>query len=63
MKTCIKRPLKTQSVSGLPLFSWPVVVVQPNTRAGDFVARRYHVNPALADLIARLAGLGSEMSQ
>jgi hypothetical protein len=61
MKTYIKQPHETQSVSSLPLFSWRVVVVQPNTRAGRFVARRYRVHPEFADLIANLAGLGNEM--
>ena len=32
----------------------------PSTRAGNFGARRYRVHPALADLIAGLAGLGAE---
>jgi hypothetical protein len=63
VKTSIKRPRKTQSVSGLPLFSWRVTVIQPRTRAGLFVARRYRVQPAFADLIANLAGLGSEVRQ
>ncbi len=63
MKTCTKRPRKTQSVSGLPLFSWRVVVVQPATKAGQFVTRRYRVQPAFADLIASLAGLGSGVDQ
>jgi len=39
----------------------PFVVVRPNTVAGQFVARRYRVDPALADLVADLAGLGSEV--
>jgi hypothetical protein len=43
--------------SALP--SWPFIVVQPNTVAGQFVARRFRVDPALADLVADLAGLGS----
>jgi len=38
----------------------PFVVVRPNTVAGHFVARRFRVDPALADLVADLAGLGSE---
>jgi hypothetical protein len=63
MKTSIKRPRKTQSVSVLPLFSWRVTVIQPSTRAGLFVARRYRMQPAFADLIASLAGLGSEVRQ
>jgi hypothetical protein len=58
VKTRTKRPRKTQSVFHLPRFSWRVAVVQPGTRAGNFVARRYHVHPAFADLIAILAGLG-----
>jgi hypothetical protein len=37
----------------------PFVVVQPNTVAGKFVARRFRVAPALADLVADLAGLGN----
>ena len=31
----------------------------PATVAGRYVARRYNVNPASADVIAHLAGLGS----
>jgi hypothetical protein len=63
MKTSTKRPSKEQSVSDLPPFDWRVVVVRPrpNTRAGSFVARRFGVAPAMADLIANLAGLGSEV--
>jgi hypothetical protein len=64
MKSSIKPPSKEQSVSDLPLFDWRVVVVRPspNTRGGQFVARKYHVAPAVADLIADLAGLGQEAS-
>ena len=35
---------------------------KPGTRAENFVARRYRVHPAFADLVAALAGLGSEGS-
>lgn len=63
MKTSSKRRLKVQSVSNLPLFSWRVVMVRPATRAGSFVARRYRVDPAVADLIANLAGIGSGVEQ
>ena len=35
---------------------------KPSTRAGDFVARRYRIHPAVADLIAALAGLGEGSS-
>lgn len=59
MKTYIKRSLKAQPVSDLPLFSWRVVVLRPASPAGQFVARRYRVHPALADVIANLAGLGA----
>ena len=59
LKTHTKRPLKTQSVSHLPLFSWRVAVVQPGTRVGLHLSRRYRIRPAIADLIAALAGLGS----
>lgn len=63
MKTCSKRLSKAQSVSDLPLFNWRIVVVHPNTRAGSYVARRYRVHPAVADLIANLAGIGSGVEQ
>ena len=43
------------------LYPRPFVVVRPNTVAGEFVARRFRVDPALADLVADLAGLGSEV--
>ena len=51
---------KTQSISSLPLVSWPMAVVKPSTRAGQFIARRYGIVPALADVIADLAGFASE---
>jgi hypothetical protein len=60
MKTNTKQPQKAQLVSSLPLFSWRPVVVQPSTRAGQFVARRYRVDPAVADLVASLAGFEQE---
>ncbi|WP_156527813.1 hypothetical protein [Bradyrhizobium stylosanthis] len=63
MKIHTKRPRTSQSVSDLPLFSWRVTVLQPSSHAGLFVARRYRVHPALADLVADLAGLGSEVRQ
>ena len=39
-----------------------MIRAKPGTRAGNFVARRYRVHPAFADLVANLAGLGSEGS-
>ena len=48
---------------GFSLFDWRAAIVhKPATHAGNFVARRYRVHPAFADLIATLAGLGSEAS-
>lgn len=63
MKTCSKLHLNAQSASDLPLFNWRIVVVRPTTRAGSYVARRYRVHPAVADLIANLAGIGSGVEQ
>jgi hypothetical protein len=68
--TIINPPQKTQSISSLPLFSWRSIVVElstvepvvASTRAGHFVARRYCVDPAVADLIASLAGFAQEAS-
>jgi hypothetical protein len=60
MKTNTKQHQKTQLVSSLLLAPWRSVVVQPSTHAGQFVARRYRVDPAVADLIARLAGFEQE---
>ena len=63
MKSTIKRPAEKQSVSDLPPFDWRVVVVRtrPSTMAGSYVARRFCVDPAVADLYASLAGLGNEV--
>jgi hypothetical protein len=63
VKTYSKPLRKIQPVSDLPLFSWPVVVLRPATPAGQFVARRYRVHPAFADLVASLAGIGSGVQQ
>ena len=32
----------------------------PETIAGGFLYRRFHVNPAIADLLAQCAGLGPQ---
>jgi hypothetical protein len=61
--TYCKRHPKPQPISDLPLFSWRVVVLGPATPAGQFVARRYRVHPAVADLVANLAGIGSGVQQ
>ena len=45
------------------MFDWRAAIVhKPATHAGNFVTRRYRVHPAFADLIAALAGLGTEAS-
>jgi hypothetical protein len=64
MNTTIKRAPQEQSVSDVPPFDRRVVVVRPraSTRAGSFVARRYRIDPAVADLYASLAGLGQEIA-
>lgn len=62
MSTYSKQSLQVQQpLSNLPLFSWRTVVVRPSTPAGNFVARRYGIQPQLADLVADLAGLGTEV--
>jgi hypothetical protein len=43
------------------LSPWPFAAVQPITPAGLYVARRFRVDPALADLVADLAGIRSEV--
>jgi hypothetical protein len=53
----LKKAIDSQPTALSP---WPFVAVQPTTAAGKFVARRYRVDPAVADLIARLAGLEQE---
>jgi hypothetical protein len=63
MKTYSKRRPKIQPLSDLPLLSWRALVLRPATPAGRFVTRRYRVHPAFADLVANLAGIGSEVQQ
>lgn len=63
MKTYTKRTPKPQPVSDLLLLSGRVVVFRPATLAGQFIARRYRVHPAFADLVATLAGIGSGVDQ
>jgi hypothetical protein len=63
LKTCIKHLQKTQPASDLPPFDRRIVIVQPNTQAGRFIARRYRLSPAVADLVANLAGIGTAVEQ
>jgi hypothetical protein len=60
MKSNIKPSSQEQSVSDLPPFDWrgAVVRARPSTMAGSYVARKFHIASAFADLIADLAGLG-----
>jgi hypothetical protein len=56
------KPLPVNQVSGL--FDWRQVVVRsPSSRAAQFVMRRCRVAPHTAEVIAALAGLGSESSR
>ncbi|UGY18611.1 hypothetical protein HAP48_0014865 [Bradyrhizobium septentrionale] len=66
MKSNSKRLDDIQLISNRLLFSWrPVTVelstVQSSIRAGQSVASRVGVAPAIADVIANLAGLKSEV--
>jgi hypothetical protein len=51
----------SHQISGLPPDWRHVVVWSPPSRAAQFVMRRYHVAPHTAEVIAALAGLGSEV--
>jgi hypothetical protein len=61
MKSDTKTTFQKQSTSDFPPFDWRFAIVRPRTVAGTFVARRFNVAPAVADLIADLAGLGNEV--
>jgi hypothetical protein len=59
VKNYTKSLPKSHQVSDLPLFDWRHVVLRPaTTLAGQYVMRRYHVAPHIAEVIAALAGLG-----
>jgi hypothetical protein len=62
MSTNIQSELRGQGLSGVPLLSdWRAVVVhRTETRAGRYIISRFSVPPSHADLIAALAGLGSD---
>jgi hypothetical protein len=64
VNTHSKTTEKIQPFPGLPLFDWRQVVVRPPAnRAAQYVMRRYRVAPHMAEVIAVLAGLGSESSR
>lgn len=51
----------SHQISGLPPDRRHVVLWSPPSRAAQFIIRRYHVAPHTAEVIAALAGLGSEV--
>jgi hypothetical protein len=59
MKKYSDQPTFCHHFSGLPLFDWRPAVNRPATHAGLLLSRRYRIHPAIADLVASLAGLGS----
>ena len=62
MKKYKQRLPDSHQVSGLPLFDKQQVVVRiPSSRAAQFVMRRCRVTPEVANVIAALAGLESEV--
>jgi hypothetical protein len=64
VKKYIKPIPHSHQLSGLPLFDWRHVTVRPATsRAGQYVMRRYGLPIHTAEVIAALAGLGSEVSR
>lgn len=50
-----------QSISILPHRRRQPVPIRPSTPAGRFVAARFAVSPEIADVVAVLAGIGSEV--
>ncbi|UPJ78591.1 hypothetical protein IVB16_27470 [Bradyrhizobium sp. 183] len=56
------RSLPRKKSALVPVADWRVTVFQPQvlTRAGRFVARRYRLEPHVAEIIADLAGLGDQ---
>jgi hypothetical protein len=52
----------SHQIFGLPPDWRPAAVWSPPNRAAQFVMRRYHVPPHTAEVIAALAGLGSEVA-
>lgn len=61
MKNYTEALPKIQQISDLPLSDWRgMVFCRPTPRAGQYVMRRYRVAPHTAEVIAALAGLGSD---
>jgi hypothetical protein len=61
MQTCSKSLPDSHPISGLPFDRRHVVVWSPPSQAAQFIMRRYHVPPHTAEVIAALAGLGTEV--
>lgn len=62
MRTYSESLPDSHQVSDLKLFDCHHVVMwSPASRAAQFVMRRYHLPPYTAEVIAALAGLGSEV--
>jgi len=60
----LSNSLRKHQVLGLPIFDWRAVVVhRPVTAGGLFLRNRFRVRPEIADVVARLAGLGREVEQ
>jgi hypothetical protein len=57
------RSKSDEQIQGHAFSDWHEAAVRkPETRAGQIIVRRHHIHPSIADLIAALAGLGSEGS-
>jgi hypothetical protein len=64
VRTYSESPPDSHQVFGLPLFDCRSAVLwPPASRAAQFVMRRYRLAPHTAEVIADLAGLGSEARQ
>jgi hypothetical protein len=50
-----------ETQSDPPPFDWRCTL-SPVTTAGRYVAKHYRINPAVADLVASLAGIGEVRS-
>jgi hypothetical protein len=61
MQTHTNSELKIQGFSGPPFLNdWRVAVHKPDTPAGRYILARFPVPSGQADLIAALAGFGSD---
>jgi hypothetical protein len=64
MKSYNPRSRKSHRISKPSRFDHRTAVVRkPATCAGLYLARRYRVDPAIADLLASFAGFGAELAE